>query len=161
MPHANQTQAPVDVNSFVDGLDIDNELIGSTVDNDGKSVSLTEDSEKTSTTTVTVATVGATAPTMSSEDAKARAAAALELARNTPSTGARAGRDTSGSKAAKCREIFVEFYGKKTRKEVIDLYVAAGGATLKAAATYYQKDTHNPELLALVAKRDAAAKTGE
>ena len=43
------------------------------------------------------------------------------------------------SKVDKARNIYTRFYGKKTRKEIIDKFVAQCDLTKAGAATYYQK----------------------
>ena len=153
MSRPTETEIKVaDVNTIIDSLNIDDELIGDTTGDDGKTVSL-ESTPTPTPSTVTVATVGVVT---GSNDAATIAKAALERARTTPSAGSNRGGDAD-SKHAKCREIFVEFYGKNTRKEIIDLYIAVAGCKEKGAATYYQQDTHDAKLLALVAERDTKA----
>lgn len=43
------------------------------------------------------------------------------------------------SKMSKARKIFEKYYGKKTRAEVIKLFISDAGCTANGAATYYQK----------------------
>lgn len=45
----------------------------------------------------------------------------------------------ANSKAAKAQTIFTKFYGKKTRAEIIEKFIAQAGLTANGAATYYQK----------------------
>lgn len=42
------------------------------------------------------------------------------------------------SKAEKCREIFSQNFGQKTRGEIVKLFISDGGMTDKGAKTYYQ-----------------------
>ncbi len=49
------------------------------------------------------------------------------------------GKKRASSKTAKAQKIFDRFYGKKTRAEIIEKFVAQCDLTANGAATYYQK----------------------
>jgi len=48
------------------------------------------------------------------------------------------GRDLSNCKTTKCRKIFSTHFGKKSRKEIVEMFIRDGGTTENGAKTYYQ-----------------------
>ena len=117
-----------DVSSFVDSLNLDDELIGSTVGDDGIDL-LAGTSAPADTTTAPAAEVIATAPV------------------------------AGESKAAHARRIFNLHYGKKSRKDILALFVSEAKCTEKGAATYYQNETAKLKKAAELAATVATTET--
>lgn len=88
----------------------------------------------------TVSTEEETAATETPETLDKPAAKPRKKAAATKKTTAKKATAKKGpTKTDKARKIFDKFYGKKTRKEIIEKFVAQADLTPAGAATYYQK----------------------
>lgn len=79
------------------------------------------------------------APARKKAAAKKKAPAKRAAAKKAPLKKKAVGKKRASSKTAKAQKIFDRFYGKKTRAEIIEKFVAQCDLTANGAATYYQK----------------------
>ncbi len=114
----------VDLSNIVDGLDLEDELFGSTEGDDGIDT-----------------LAGTTKGAVIDDEDTAAPTTNVPAATDTAVEGTFIPANGGGSKADKARVIFARMYGKAQRKDVIAAFVAEAGLTAKGAGTYYQNFT--------------------